>query len=295
MTAADFAARWPDLASLWPNASISRLVRAGGIDWHVQLGGEGPVVLLLHGTGSASFTWGDILPRLLSRFTVVAPDLPGHGLTGADSVSLTLDGMARACATLIRTLGLSPAMLVAHSAGVAVALRMTLDRSVSPRLILGFNPALVPPPAAYRMLLAPLVNRIATTGVVARQAASLAGRRGIVDSLLQSTGSRLSPERRALYQRLLLDPDRVHHILTMMAGWSLGSLIAEFPAIACPVTLFRGKQDSWIPAGPLLGLVQRMPHATLAALDGGHLLHEEHPDTVAQLILEQAGRHQINS
>lgn len=293
MTAADFAARWPDLASIWPNLSTSRLIRAGGLEWHVQVAGAGPVLLLLHGTGSASFTWGDLLPRLISRFRVVAPDLPGHGLTGADPASLTLDGMALACATLVRTLGVSPALLAGHSAGVAVALRMTLDRSVTPRLILGFNPAMVPPPLAYRMLLAPLVNRVATTGLVARQAASLAGRRGIVDSLLKSTGSTLSPERRALYQRMLLDPGRVHHILTMMAGWSLGPLIAELPAIPCPVALFRGRQDSWIPAGPLQRLVRAIPEATIEVLEGGHLLHEEYPELVARLILEQAERHGV--
>jgi len=36
----------------WPNRAFSRFIEAGGLRWHVQVMGQGPVALLLHGTGA---------------------------------------------------------------------------------------------------------------------------------------------------------------------------------------------------------------------------------------------------
>ena len=72
---------WQRAGLDWPNRHSSRFVEAGGIQWHVQEMGSGPVVLLLHGTGSATHTWGSLAPLLADDFRVLAPDLPGHGFT----------------------------------------------------------------------------------------------------------------------------------------------------------------------------------------------------------------------
>ena len=77
------APRWTHEGRDWPNATASRFVAAGGVKWHVQVMGQGPVALLLHGTGSATHSWRDLAPLLARDFTVVAPDLPGHGFTSA--------------------------------------------------------------------------------------------------------------------------------------------------------------------------------------------------------------------
>ena len=65
----------------WPNRDKSQFVDAGGLRWHVQTAGNGPVMLLIHGTAAATHSWGGLLPLLAARYTVVAPDLPGHGFT----------------------------------------------------------------------------------------------------------------------------------------------------------------------------------------------------------------------
>src|SRR3954447_16458792 len=107
----------------WPNRDASRFVSAAGIRWHVQEMGDGPVLLLLHGTGASTHSWREVMPRLASRFRVIAPDLPGHGFTDAlPPRRLTLPGMAAAIAGLLATLGAKPAMLVGHSAGAAIAI-----------------------------------------------------------------------------------------------------------------------------------------------------------------------------
>ena len=42
-------------------------------------GDSGPVVVLIHGITGRADTWRETIPRLADRFTVVAPDLLGHG------------------------------------------------------------------------------------------------------------------------------------------------------------------------------------------------------------------------
>ena len=103
--------------------------------WHVQVMGSGPPLLLLHGTGAATHSWRDLMPMLAQDFTVIAPDLPGHGFTetpGGDGLSLR--GMARELAALLGALGLQPALAVGHSAGAAIAIRMRLDGRLDGRL-----------------------------------------------------------------------------------------------------------------------------------------------------------------
>ena len=89
------APAWADLRPLWPNRESSRFVDCDGLRWHVQRAGRGPDLLLLHGTGSATHSWAGLLPRLATRFRVIAPDLPGHGFTPAprDPVEMA-DAMA---------------------------------------------------------------------------------------------------------------------------------------------------------------------------------------------------------
>ena len=52
----------------WPNREASRFVHAAGLRWHVQVMGSGPVVLLLHGTGAATHSWRDLMPKLAERW-----------------------------------------------------------------------------------------------------------------------------------------------------------------------------------------------------------------------------------
>ncbi len=85
----------------WPNREASRFVTAGGLTWHVQEAGEGPVLLLVHGTGAATHSWRGLMPLLARDFRVIAPDLPGHGFTDPLRTP-SLPRMARALAELLR-------------------------------------------------------------------------------------------------------------------------------------------------------------------------------------------------
>ena len=131
-------------------------MEAGGQRWHVQLFGNGPPLLLVHGTGAATHTWRDLAPRLATRFTVIAPDLPGHGFTTAPRTDLlSLDGMAKELGVLLDALEIEPVAGVGHAAGMAVLLRLALDREVPFKTLVGINAALTPPRRQMWTLLAP--------------------------------------------------------------------------------------------------------------------------------------------
>jgi haloacetate dehalogenase len=57
-------------------------VDAGGTTIHGVRGGDGPPVLLLHGTPETHLMWHRVAPRLAERCTVVATDLRGFGASG---------------------------------------------------------------------------------------------------------------------------------------------------------------------------------------------------------------------
>jgi magnesium chelatase accessory protein len=132
----------------WPNREASRFVEAGGLRWHVQVKGRGPVLLLLHGTGASTHSFRDLLPLLARDFQVVAPDLPGHGFTArpADPAGLSLPGMSAGIAALLGALALPPQIAVGHSAGAALLCQMQLTGQLRSKALVSLNGALLPLP-----------------------------------------------------------------------------------------------------------------------------------------------------
>lgn len=276
----------------WPGRAHSRAVAAGGLDWHVQLAGRGPVVLLLHGSGGSAHSFAPMLPALAAQATVVVPDLPGHGFTrGAAFDRLTLPALREALASLLAALKLKAPVLVAgHSAGAALALRWALDASdarSAPRAVLGFAPSLVPPPPQYGQWLAPFVHPVATSVPVTSLLAWVAGPTGLIDGLLASTGSTPPPAQRAAYRRLFADPGHVRGAMSFMAAADLPALLPACGALPCAVNLVLGERDRWIPPRPLGAVIARhLPQAVVEHWPGGHLLHEEDPARAAARVLQ---------
>lgn len=279
----------PRVPADWPHRDASRSVRVGAIDWHVQVAGRGPVVLLLHGSGASAHSWADVLPELTGQATVVAPDLPGHAFTtGAAAADLTLPRVSAALQALLQALKLPPPAVVAgHSAGAALALRWALDVPRPPRAVVGFNPSLVAPPPAYMQYVAPLVNPVATSAPVARLLASVAPATGLVDRLLASTRTPLTDEQKARYRLLFARPEHVQGTLGFMAAADLPRLLADAKALAPKTLLVVGRDDDWVPPAQLEAVIARwLPRADVRRWSGGHLMHEAFPRDAAALVLQ---------
>jgi magnesium chelatase accessory protein len=283
---------WASDGAGWPNRDASRFVDAAGLRWHVQVLGDGPALLLLHGTGAATHSWAALAPLLARRFTVIAPDLPGHGFTSMPQWSrMSLPGMAQALAELLAALRLAPALAVGHSAGAAILARMALDGAIAPKGIVSLNGALLPLHGLAGLLFSPAAKLLSFNPLVPRLFAWRAADEAAVRRLIASTGSTLDARSVALYGRLLRSPQHVAGALAMMANWDLQPLRRDLPQLKPPLLLLVAGNDRTVPPAEALRVRALLPAAERVELPAlGHLSHEERPDLVAELLHERARR-----
>jgi magnesium chelatase accessory protein len=277
--------RWDRDGADWPLREHSLRMVAGGLEWHVQRYGAGPVVLLLHGTGAATHSWRGLGPLLARRHTVIAPDLPGHGFTQTLPRSRwSLPGVAEAVSELARVVG-APALVVGHSAGAAIAARAALDGGLAPRSVVSLNGALQGWRGPAAVLFSPLARLLAATplvpGLIARRAAD----REVVERLVGNTGSRLDRRGVDHYARTVRNPAHVAGALQMMANWDLVPLERDLPRLGERLLLVAGANDRTVTPAESRNAHARTPGSRLVVLPGlGHLAHEEAPETVAAAI-----------
>ncbi|WPZ36799.1 alpha/beta fold hydrolase BchO [Thalassobaculum sp. OXR-137] len=270
----------------WPNAPYSRFLRAGRLRWHVQIAGAGPALLLLHGTGASSHSWAGMVAGLARDFTVVAPDLPGHGFTGSASpYGLSLPGMAHGIGALLDALDIRPVLGVGHSAGAAILARCALDGRPPLQALISLNGALVPFDGVAGRLFSPLAKLLAINPVTPGFLARRLSRPAAFDRLIASTGSSVDAQSSAIYRRLAASPRHVAGTLGMMANWDLRRLARDLPDLTLPLVLVAASGDRTVPPGQASDLAARIPTARLERLPwGGHLAHEERPEEIVALV-----------
>lgn len=289
--------QWERDGADWPHRSFSRFVEAGGLRWHVQrvpaTDSLRPRALLIHGTGSSTHSWRDLVPLLSPHFDLLAMDLPGHAFTslpagGIGSVQLSLPGMARALAQLLAVEGFAPDFVVGHSAGAAIGAQLVLDGAAAPRLVASLNGALLPLGGLAGRLFSPAARLMALLPGVPRLFAWRAADAQVLQRILDSTGSTLDERGRALYARLAANPGHVEGALGMMANWDLPAFAEVLPTLAVPLSLMVGSLDATVPpteADRALALLAGRVRAEKVVFEGlGHLAHEERPDLVAELL-----------
>lgn len=276
----------------WPNREASRFVLAAGFSWHVQSAGHGPQLLLLHGTGASTHSVAGLFERLKRQFTVVAPDLPGHGFTRrAHRADVSLPGMSCALVQLLAALDVKPQIVVGHSAGAAVLVRMALDEAIAPKVIISINGALLPFPGLAGRLFSPLAKLVAQSRFVSHLVARRGRDRNAVARVLEGTGSKLDDHQVSLYQRLFANPEHVSAALDMMAQWDLAALARELPHLGVRLVLLAGGDDEAVPADSAFEVERKVRDARVIYMRGlGHLAHEEDPGKIAALIVEEAQR-----
>ena len=287
--------RYPDWATDgkdWPNRGASRFVRAGGYEWHVQQMGSGPVCLLIHGTGAATHSWRELMPLLAKHYTVVAMDLPGHGFNKGTSGKRTLDGVAASVAALLDELKLTPDLIVGHSAGVAIAAQLLLDRKSSTPLI-GFAPALMPFPGLAARIFPQLAKMLFTNPFASIIFSRMAQGPGQTAKFLaRSTGSKIDAGGDSYYTRLFSKSGHCDGAIRMMANWRLESLNAKLGSLTAPVLLTHPSADAAIPQQAVLDAAALIPGCETLEIPGlGHLAHEEDPAGAAKIITEFAKAH----
>jgi pimeloyl-ACP methyl ester carboxylesterase len=101
-----------------------RSVTLHGNRYAYRQAGAGPVVVLIHGITSDSSTWAQVMPGLAKHFTVIAPDLLGHGGSAKPTGDYSLGAHASLVRDILQELGHDRATFVGHSLGGGVAMQM---------------------------------------------------------------------------------------------------------------------------------------------------------------------------
>jgi magnesium chelatase accessory protein len=286
------APEWAREGADWPNRAASRFVEAGGVTWHVQVMGQGPALLLLHGTGGASHSFRNLAPCLAERFTVIVPDMPGHGFSSwpRREDALSLPGMAKALGQLLEQLRHEPVVAAGHSAGAAVLAQMQLSGQLHADTLVSINGALLPLPGLPGLAFSPIAKVLNKGGFAARVFSLNAREPAAVERLLWGTGSNVDARGIELYARLIRFSRHTAAALGMMARWDLKRLRRELPDLKGALVMIVGANDLSVPPGEAGRVAAYVPGTRMATVYGaGHLAHEEKPGEVADLILEAAG------
>lgn len=100
----------------------SRYIEVDGKRWHYLVGGQGPALVLLHGFAADADHFTRVSGGLTAHFTVIAPDLPGFGLTEADpNWDFTIPAQAQRVSAFLRALDIGRAHLGGSSMGGYIA------------------------------------------------------------------------------------------------------------------------------------------------------------------------------
>src|SRR3954465_4334326 len=100
----------------------TREIKLHGHQVSYRCGGDGPLLVLIHGITSSSASWEPVLPELAEHFTVLAPDLLGHGQSAKPAGDYSLGSHACLVRDLLLALGHDHATVVGHSLGGGVAM-----------------------------------------------------------------------------------------------------------------------------------------------------------------------------
>jgi esterase len=238
-----------------------------GLSFHVQVVGQGPPLVMLHGlfVGSLAAWYFGAGPRLGRTHRVLMYDARGHGLTTRAPSGYDLGSLCADLGALLPEAGEGPAVLVGHSYGALTALRFTLAHPERvARLLLVDLPL---PPSRLDELAAFLAAK------PEHMVESLPG--ALRDHVVRGgrQGARFVAQMRFLAGESTLIAD----------------IAAEAPLdevalarLACPVSMVYGTESSCRPEGERIAKL--IPGARLSLLPGGHFLPSESPGALADWI-----------
>lgn len=276
-----------NLPTFWPLREFSLTARVAPYRWHLQQMGEGEDVLLLHGLAGSSHSWRDLIPELAKRYRVTALDLPGHGLTRSYTRSrLSLELIRADLSALLSALDIRPKMIVGHSAGAAIGLDLAANLEGDPAVgVVVINGALESFQGPMAFALPAMARALALNPLIGPFVSQSVSRGDAVAQLLGTMGSSLDERGVACYRHLVADRRHVEGAIGMMASWSLSGLERQLAQIPTATLLIHAANDTAVSVDVARRAADRMPTARLEIIpQGGHLVHEEKPETVLGLI-----------
>lgn len=279
------------------NPPAGRLIEVEGVRLHCIEQGEGPALLLLHGTivTADDFRTNGLMERLARAFRVIAIDRPGFGYSARPrGTRWTPQAQARLLRLAMRQLGADQYLVLAHSWGTLVAAHLALQAPDQVRglmLLSGYyypGARLDVPVAALPAI--PVLGdlmRWTVSPLLARLAWPLAARGMFSPREVSETFRREDPW-------MLLRPGQVRATAEEAALMveAAAALAPRYGELRMPVLLMAGKNDKVIDAGSHTARLHRdVPHSELTLLpDVGHMVPHLAQDEIVEGVNGLAAR-----
>ena len=241
--------------------------------------GSGPPLILLHGLGTSSETWGPTIRALLDRFTVNAPDLAGHGQSSGASLRGSVEPLVKALDDLCAKLGLETAAVVGHSLGGLVAVRFALNHPDRVSHLVLVDAGGIGEEMSWLLRLAaiPLLGRLVfgPSSLWVKHYNDRLFVPGNVDSNLLKSLHRS----RALHVTAAFMRRAVGSSADLLGPVESAYLLPRLDEIAVPVLVLWGEQDRLFPVEQLEGLRETCPLVEIHTFsDVGHWPYAEVPE-----------------
>jgi pimeloyl-ACP methyl ester carboxylesterase len=266
-------------------------IRIHGHDIAFRTTGSGPVLLLLHGMAGSSSTWRHVVPLLERDFTLVAPDMLGHGESAKPRVDYSLGAHAACVRDLMIALGHDRATIVGQSWGGGVAMQFAYQfPERCERLVLVSSGGLgIEVNAILRALSVPGAAYALPIGC--RPAFRDAGEK--IGGLLARLGKQPNAEEVEIWRAYaaLADPDtRRAFLLTLRSvvdhmGQRVSARDRLYLTSEMPTLIMWGDRDPIIPVQHALDAHAAMPGSQLEVFPGiGHYPHCGDPERFVRVL-----------
>jgi pimeloyl-ACP methyl ester carboxylesterase len=276
-------------------ASAVRLrhVTINGHDVAYRAAGDGPVVLLVHGMAGSSATWNHVMAALAGRFTVVAPDLLGHGESAKPRNEYSLGAHANSLRDLLNALGHSRVTCVGQSFGGGVAMQLSYQfPERCDRLVLVDSGGLG---REVNFLLRALTAPGAEQVLALACAPGVQAAAGWAATWLRRAGVRSGPAGEEIWRsyRSLGDADcrraffRTLRDVIDLSGQSLAAADRLYLAAQMPTLIVWGADDPFIPVRHAIAAHEAIPGSRLEIFEGvGHYPHCEAPERFVEILVD---------
>jgi len=244
-----------------------------------RMAGRGPAVVLVHGLAGSSTTWRNVMPDLVNDYTVLAPDLLGHGESAKPRGDYSLGAYASGIRDLMVALGIERATFVGHSIGGGIAMQLAYQfPERCERLVLVSSGGLGREVTPFLKLVAlPGVEYLLPVVLNARLHSILEA----IGSPFRRIGLHLDDHRAELwrsYTSLTTSEGRAAFLTTVrevvdLAGQRISANDRLYLAAAVPTLIVWGDRDHIIPVAHARAAHEAIPGSRMDILaDAGHFL-----------------------
>lgn len=253
-----------------------------GVDIHYDIGGEGPVLMLISGLGNHAGAWAPVVERLRRDFRTLVFDNRGTGRSSAPHGPYPIDQLAGDAAALILHLGLGPVHAVGWSLGGSVLQSMLINHGGLLRSATLLNAFPNYTPLQHAWLDALIALRRSDAPPAAK--ASFVMPWGLTPLSLADHDKTMQAVAAALADPW---PTGNQGFEAQAAGLRVYDSRADLPRVTTPTLVLTGAEDVLTPVSQSAEIASLIPAARLKVLGkGGHRMVVEYPEEVIRLVTE---------